>query len=51
MHSKFSAENAGSPKLDKLPINTQLQAFYNVERLQFAADWQLRFQFQFLFPK
>ena len=38
-------------KLDKLPINTQLQAFYNVERPQFAADWQLRFQFQFLFPK
>jgi hypothetical protein len=38
-------------KLDKLPINTQLQAFYNVERPQFAADWQLRFQLQFLFPK
>jgi hypothetical protein len=38
-------------RLDKLPINTQLQAFYNVERPQFAADWQLRFQLQFLFPK
>ena len=38
-------------KLDKLPINTQLQAFYNVERPQLAADWQLRFQLQFLFPK
>jgi hypothetical protein len=38
-------------KLDKLPINTQLQAFYNVERPQFAADCQLRFQLQFLFPK
>jgi hypothetical protein len=38
-------------KLDKLPINTQLQAFYNVERPKFAADWQLRFQLQFLFPK
>jgi hypothetical protein len=38
-------------KLDKLPINTQLQAFYNVERPLFAADWQLRFQFQLLFPK
>jgi hypothetical protein len=38
-------------KVDKLPINTQLQAFYNVERPQFAADWQLRFQLQFLFPK
>jgi hypothetical protein len=38
-------------KLDKLPINTQLQAFYNVERPRLAADWQLRFQLQFLFPK
>jgi hypothetical protein len=38
-------------RLDRLPINTQLQAFYNVERPQFAADWQLRVQFQFLFPK
>jgi hypothetical protein len=26
-------------KLDKLPINTQLQAFYNVERPDFEADW------------
>ena len=34
-------------KLDKLPINTQLQAFSNVERPQFAADWQLRFQLLF----
>jgi hypothetical protein len=38
-------------RVDKLPINTQLQAFYNVERPHLAADWQLRFQFQFLFPK
>jgi hypothetical protein len=38
-------------RLGRLPVNTQLQAFYNVERPQFAADWQLRFQLQFLFPK
>jgi hypothetical protein len=38
-------------KLDKPTINTQLQAFYNVERPDFEADWQLRFQLQFLFPK
>jgi len=38
-------------RLDRLPINTQLQAFYNVERPALAADWQLRFQFQFLFPQ
>ena len=31
-------------KLDKLPINTQLQVFYNVKRPDFGADWQLRFQ-------
>jgi len=37
-------------RLDKLPINTQLPAFYNVERPDLAADWQLRFQFQLLFP-
>ena len=34
-----------------LPINTQLQAFYNVVTPDFGPDWQLRFQLQFLFPK
>jgi hypothetical protein len=34
-----------------LPINTQLQAFYNVERPDGGADWQLRFQIQVLLPK
>jgi hypothetical protein len=34
-----------------LPVNTQLQAFYNAVKPDFAADWQLRFQVQFLFPK
>ena len=34
-----------------LPVNTQLQAFYNVEKPQGAADWTLRFQLQFLLPK
>jgi hypothetical protein len=38
-------------KLHKLPINTQLQAFYNAARADFAPDWHLRFQLQFLFPK
>jgi hypothetical protein len=39
-------------KVGKLPINTQLQAFYNVEKpAATGAEWQLRFQFQFLFPK
>jgi hypothetical protein len=34
-----------------LPVNTQLQAFYNAEKPDFGPDWQLRFQIQFLFPK
>ena len=34
-----------------LPINTQIQGFYNAERPTFASDWQLRVQVQFLFPK
>ena len=39
-------------KIDKLPINMQLQAFCNVVTPQHSgADWQLRFQVQFLFPK
>jgi len=35
----------------KLPINAQIQAFGNVARPEDGAKWQLRFQFQFLFPK
>ena len=38
-------------KVGKRPINTTLQAYYNVVRPTNAADWQLRFQVQLLFPK
>jgi hypothetical protein len=39
-------------KLGKLPVNTQLAAYSNVVKpRQGGADWQLRFQVQFLFPK
>jgi hypothetical protein len=39
-------------KIDKLPINIQLQAFDNVVTpKRSGADWQFRFQVQFLFPK
>jgi len=38
-------------RIGKLPVNTQLQAFYNAIRPDLAADWQLRFQIQFLFPR
>ena len=34
-----------------LPINTQLQAFYNAATPEFGPDWQLRAQVQFLFPR
>ena len=35
----------------KLPVNTQLAAYYNVETPTFGSDWQLRFQVQLMFPK
>ena len=39
-------------RLGKLPVNTQLSAYSNVVKpRQGGADWQLRFQVQFLFPK
>jgi hypothetical protein len=34
-----------------LPVNTQVQAFFNAERPRYGPDWQLRVQIQFLFPK
>ncbi len=38
-------------RLGKLPINVSVQAFDNVEKPEFGADWELRLQVQFLFPK
>jgi hypothetical protein len=35
----------------RLPVNTQLAAYYNVERPDNAANWQIRFQVQLMFPK
>jgi hypothetical protein len=37
--------------LGKLPVNSQIGAYYNVERPEFAANWQIRAQVQFMFPK
>ena len=34
-----------------LPVNTQLQAFYNAATPDFGPNWQLRAQVQFLFPR
>jgi len=37
--------------LGKLPVNVSLQGYGNAVKPDFAADWLLRFQVQFLFPK
>ena len=37
--------------LGKLPVNTQIGGYYNVVHPDDAADWQLRVQVQFMFPK
>jgi len=38
-------------RIGKLPVNTQVGAYYNVVRPDDAAEWQLRVQIQLLFPK
>jgi len=35
----------------KLPVNTQISAYYNVERPDNQANWQIRAQVQLMFPK
>ncbi len=35
----------------KQPVNGQVQGYYNVEKPDFGAEWTLRAQLQFLFPK
>jgi hypothetical protein len=37
--------------LGKLPVNTQLAAYYNVVHPDNGANWQVRFQVQLMFPK
>jgi hypothetical protein len=38
-------------RIGKMPVNVSCQAFYNVEKPQYGADWTLRLQMQLLFPK
>ncbi|MFC1827806.1 neuromedin U [Thermodesulfobacteriota bacterium] len=38
-------------RIGKLPVNGSAQAYYNVEKPTYGADWTLRLQLQFLFPK
>lgn len=35
----------------KLPVNTQIGAYYNVVRPDYGPNWQVRAQVQFMFPK
>ena len=35
----------------KLPVNSQIAAYYNIEKPEFAADWQIQVQVQLMFPK
>jgi hypothetical protein len=35
----------------RLPLNTQIVPYYNAFTPHFGPDWQLRVQFQFLFPR
>ncbi len=37
-------------KFGRLPVNLQVQAFYNVQRPDYAPEWSLRFQAQLLLP-
>ena len=39
------------PGLGKLPVNTQISAYYNVVKPDFGANWQIRAQVQLMFPK
>jgi hypothetical protein len=39
-------------RFGNLPVNSQAQAFYNVEKPQYGADWTWwRLQAQLLFPE
>jgi hypothetical protein len=37
--------------IGRLPVNTQLSAYYNVVHPDNGPNWQLRIQVQFMFPK
>jgi len=37
--------------LGRLPVNTQISAYYNVIKPEFGPNWQIRAQVQLMFPK
>jgi len=38
-------------KIGNQPINSRIEAYYNIEKPDGGPDWQTVFTFQFLFPK
>jgi hypothetical protein len=38
-------------KIGRLPVNTQVSGYYYIVRPDFAPNWQIRAQVQFMFPK
>jgi len=51
---KSGCRRSGRPpafQIGRLPVNMRLGAYYNVVKPDNAADWQARFQMQFMFPK
>jgi hypothetical protein len=38
-------------RIGKRPVNAGVQAYYNVEKPEFAADWSIRIQMTLLFPR
>ena len=38
-------------RFGKVPVNLSAQAYYNVEKPTFGADWQLRLVATMMFPK
>ena len=38
-------------RIGKRPVNANIQAYYNIEKPELAADWSVRVQFTLLFPK
>jgi hypothetical protein len=38
-------------KVGKLPVNTQVGAYYNIVNPDFSPNWQIRLQAQLMFPK
>jgi len=38
-------------KVGNQPINSRLEAYYNVEQPDGAPEWNFQFTWQFLFPK